>query len=68
MYTRPDSEKQGYVIPATVKIKTYPARRAYAGSHTWATKGGMMGGNGGSCRGVTSGNGIGVVPQAFCKP
>jgi hypothetical protein len=68
MYTRPDSEKQGYTIPKHITIKRYPARRAYCGSYTWPQKGGMMGGAHGSCRGATSGNGIGVVPQAFVRP
>ena len=68
MYTRPTSEKLGYTIPQGFKVKTYPVKRAYAGSHTWPQKGGMMGGSSGSCRGATSGNGIGVVPQAFVRP
>lgn len=54
-------------IPDSVKIKRLPAAHAWTGSHTWAKKGGMMGGRGGSSRGVTSGNGIGVVPQAFMR-
>jgi hypothetical protein len=53
-------------IPAHVRIKRYPAKYAY-GAHTWAKKGGMMGGSGGACRGVTSGNGVGVVPMAFVE-
>jgi hypothetical protein len=48
------------------KITFCDARRAY-GSDTWRIKGGMMGGSGGACAGVTSNNGLGVVPQAFIK-
>ena len=64
IYTRPQSEKQGYTIPENLRIKKLPAKHAY-GSHTWARKGGMMGGNAGCCKAVTSNNGLGVVPQAF---
>jgi hypothetical protein len=63
-FARPASEKQGYVIPEGFRIKKFDARHAY-GSNTWKTKGGMMGGRGGCCPGVTSHNGLGVVPQAF---
>jgi hypothetical protein len=56
------------MIPKGFKVKVYPTRRAYAGADTWRLKGGMMGGSSGSCRGSTSNNGMGVVPQAFCKP
>lgn len=67
VYIRPASETEGYIIPAGFRVKRYKAHRAYAGSYTWPTKGGMMGGSSGSCRGATSGNGIGVVPQAFSR-
>jgi hypothetical protein len=50
------------------RVKRYKSHRAYTGADTWRTKGGMMGGSSGSCRGSTSNNGMGVVPQAFCKP
>ena len=49
------------------RVKYLPAKRAWQGSDTFARKGGMMGGSGGSCRAVTGGNGIGVVPQAFIR-
>lgn len=63
-FARPQSEKQGYAIPEGFRIKKLPAKHAY-GSHTWARKGGMMGGNAGCCKAVTSNNGMGVIPQAF---
>lgn len=47
-----------------VAIKRLPAKSAL-NADTWRRKGGMMGGSGGSCRAVTGGNGIGIVPQAF---
>ena len=57
LYARPASELEGYLIPDTIRIKRYPARRAM-GSHTWRIKGGMIGG-------VSSH--LGTVPQAFFK-
>ena len=57
-------DRENTPIPPKWIIKRLPAKRC-AGSDTWRLKGGMMGGNAGSCRAVTSGNGIGVVPQAF---
>lgn len=60
------SEHEPTIIPAGFKIKTLPARAAYS-ADTWRIKGGMSGGATGCCRGVTSNNGMGVVPQAFIK-
>jgi len=51
-------------IPKGFNVRYLPARRA-VGSRTWERKGGMMGGRGGSCNGVTGGNGLGIVPAAF---
>jgi hypothetical protein len=45
-------------IAENCKFTRYPAKRAN-GSHTWRNKGGFIT--------VTSGNGIGIVPQAFTK-
>ena len=47
------------------KVQRLPARRAWCGSDTWRMKGGMTGGSSGSTRGVSGGNGYGVVAQAF---
>lgn len=62
---QPPKDHAPVVLPPSVRIQRCPMRRAYTGSYTWAQKGGMMGGSSGSCAGTTSGNGIGVVPQAF---
>lgn len=50
-----------------IVIKRIAPKNAYTGADTWRKKGSMMGGRGGSCAGVTGGNGIGVVPQAFIR-
>jgi hypothetical protein len=47
-------------------IKVLPMGRA-RNSDTWRRKGGMMGGSSGACAGVTSNNGMGVIPQAFTR-
>ena len=47
------------------KITRYKAARAYAGSHTFRNKGGMMGGSAGCCKGATSNNGMNTIPKAF---
>jgi hypothetical protein len=63
------TSKRDYIntpIPAGFKIKKLPEGKA-RNWNTWARKGGMMGGACGSSRGVTSGNGIGIVPRAFIK-
>ena len=66
----PDSEK----IPTDYTKAMKGARITYCeparayGSDTWRKRGGMTGGRGGSTSGVTSNNGSGVVPQAFCRP
>jgi hypothetical protein len=65
-WAAPASEKLPTIYPASYRVKYLPARAAY-GSNTWAIKGGMMGGSNGACAGVTSNNGIGIVPAAFIK-
>lgn len=47
-----------------IRAKVYKAHHAWTGSRS-VMRGGMMGGASGSCQAVTSGNGIGIVPQAF---
>ena len=62
----PASEREAFVIPAHIVIKRLPARVAY-GADTWRIKGGISGGATGCCRGVTSNNGLGIIPAAFIK-
>ena len=57
-------DRTNTVIPKGFAVKKCPLKSAY-GADTWAKKGGMMGGRGGSCSAVTSGNGVGVVPMAY---
>jgi hypothetical protein len=46
------------------KVQFIDEGRAY-GSNIWRKTGGMSGGKNGACQGVTSGNGIKIVPAAF---
>jgi hypothetical protein len=54
----PGKDHTNVVIPPKFHVKKLPMRRAYAGSYTFAHKGGM-------CGSQTAGNSLGVVPQAF---
>lgn len=63
-HNRPASEREPTIYPAHIAIKRLPAGMA-RGAETWRAKGGMSGGKTGCCRGVTSHNGIGIVPAAF---
>jgi len=63
---KPERDRANTRIPHKFIVTLCPTRRAL-NADTWRSKGGMMGGANGSCRGVTSNNGIGIVPQAFIK-
>jgi hypothetical protein len=68
------SDRAGSVAPRGARVVKIDGRvivikrlktKHALNSDTWRLKGGMMGGSGGSCRAVTGGNGLGVVPSAF---
>lgn len=62
----PATEHEPTIYPADMRITYCPP--AWARNAAPRKKsGGMMGGATGCCRGVTSNNGIGIVPAAFRK-
>lgn len=61
----PASEKEPTILPANYRVTL--CAPAWARGARKPLKGGMMGGATGCCRGVTSNNGMGIVPAAFIK-